>query len=171
MLWAKHIPDKPEGGTYFSLDQECSSCDFKRKWYNQPKNGTIPEINLLLSAAILFCGALPGKIIRMFSILSIACICKDTFMRHQRNIWRPAVAVLWKKITRSICKMGSTTEPSFTCRGWWTGRYPRALCQVWIIYPDRSHQKLCDRHTTSAGTYLYANIFHIACVYEYWKYH
>ena len=48
-------------GTFVGVLQECSVCNYKQRWSSQPISNGMPLGNLLLSAAMLFAGALPTK--------------------------------------------------------------------------------------------------------------
>lgn len=57
----------------------------------------MPAGNLLLSASILFAGALPSKTLRVFEFLGCAVITPRTFYNHQCWYLFPTVFSLWKK--------------------------------------------------------------------------
>ena len=55
-----------------------------------------PAGNVMLSAAILFSGSTPGKILRLMNEMRIACICDSTFYNHQTAYLYPAVVSVWE---------------------------------------------------------------------------
>ncbi|KAL3842060.1 hypothetical protein ACJMK2_020125 [Sinanodonta woodiana] len=58
-------------GTFINIVQKCDFCSHKRSWNSQPFVGSIPAGNLLLSAAILFAGAIPSEAMRIFEFLKM----------------------------------------------------------------------------------------------------
>ena len=50
-----------------------------------------PAGNILLSAAILFSGSLPTKVLRMLKMYGCASISRNTFFRHQEKLLHPCV--------------------------------------------------------------------------------
>ena len=56
-------------GTFITVRQHCSHCEDQGQLTSQPQIKDTPAGNVLLSAAILFSGATPGKVIRMFSCI------------------------------------------------------------------------------------------------------
>ena len=50
---------------FIAVRQHCSHCEYQRQWTSQPQIKDTPAGNILLSAAILFSGATPGKVSRM----------------------------------------------------------------------------------------------------------
>ena len=83
-------------GTFVAVKQLCSHCGQQRVWTSQPHIKDTPAGNILLSAAILFSGATPGKILRMLSHMKVACISDRTFYYHQSQYLQPAVLSVWK---------------------------------------------------------------------------
>ena len=65
-------------GTFLSVSQHCSNCSFTFKWASQPVVKSIPAGNILLSAAILYSGTLPAKVLRMLKIYGCATITSRT---------------------------------------------------------------------------------------------
>ena len=91
--------DVKEQGTSISVKQNCSSCTFSRTWCSQPLIGNkgTPAGNLMLSASILFSGATPSKVLRVFKFLSVPAISLRTFFRHQSQYLMPSVSTIWNK--------------------------------------------------------------------------
>ena len=87
---------KKINGSLLRVTQTCSRCHSYWIWDSQPMVGNIPKGNISLSAAILFAGALPTKVLRVFKILNCCCISPGTFFRHQRQYLQPAISSLWK---------------------------------------------------------------------------
>jgi len=63
---------------------------------SQPMIKDTPAGNVLLSAAILFSGSTPGKILQLLNRMRVACICDSTFYNHQKAYLYPAVVSVWK---------------------------------------------------------------------------
>ena len=82
-------------GTFVTITQECSSCSFTFKWNSQPVVKNIPAGNILLSAAILFSGALPAKVLRVLKIYGCATITSRTYFSHQNRFLLPSVFSVW----------------------------------------------------------------------------
>ena len=83
-------------GTFIAVRQHCSHCEHQRQWTSQPHIKDTPAGNVLLSAAILFSGATPGKVIRMLSHMKVACFTDRTFYYHQKRYLQPAVVSVWE---------------------------------------------------------------------------
>lgn len=85
-------------GTLAIFRQTCPECHFTRTWASQPYlNNQLPAGNLLLSASILVCGALPSQTLRVFKTMNIACISRITFTKHQHDYVIPTVFSYWKE--------------------------------------------------------------------------
>ena len=69
-------------GTFIAVKQQCSHCEHQRQWTSQPHIKDTPAGNILLSAAILFSGATPGKVLRMLNHMKVACFTDRTFYYH-----------------------------------------------------------------------------------------
>ena len=83
-------------GTFIAVRHYCSHCEYQRQWTSQPRIRDTPAGNVLLSAAILFSGATPGKVLRMLSHLMVACFTDRTFYYHQKRYLQPAVVSVWE---------------------------------------------------------------------------
>lgn len=93
-------PTKPTTytiGTFLRVTQCCDGCNYQRQWDSQPMIKNTPAGNLLLSAAILFTGALPTKTIRVLEVLNCATISLPTYHIHQRRYLQPTVLNAWHK--------------------------------------------------------------------------
>ena len=73
-------------------------------WNSQPCRKGIPIGNILLSAAILYSGALPAKMLLMLKILGCVSITSRTYFRHQRHYLQPAILSVWNKHQAKIIK-------------------------------------------------------------------
>ena len=82
-------------GSFICIKQICSHCGHTWKWMNQPLVKDTPAGNLLLSAAILFSGSTPSKVLHMLSHLNMAGIKERTFFDHQRKYLEPAILSVW----------------------------------------------------------------------------
>ncbi|XP_065882366.1 uncharacterized protein [Dysidea avara] len=83
-------------GTFICVKQLCFHCGHKRIWMSQPMIKDTPAGNVMLSAAILFSGSTPGKILRLMNEMRIACICDSTFYNHQTAYLYLAVVSVWE---------------------------------------------------------------------------
>ena len=70
-------------GTFVAVRQHCTHCGYQQMWRSQPHIKDTPAGNILLSAAILFSGATPGKILQMLAHMRVASISNRTFYYHQ----------------------------------------------------------------------------------------
>lgn len=84
-------------GSFIRISQWCTNCKRKRVWDSQPFIGKTPAGNILTSAAILFAGAFPTKVLRVFKSLNCATITAKTFFRHQNLFLQPAVTSVWER--------------------------------------------------------------------------
>ena len=82
-------------GMFLSVSQHRSDCSFTFKWAIQPVGKSIPAGNILLSAAILYSGTLPAKVLRMLKIYGCATITSRTFFSHQKSYLQPSVFAVW----------------------------------------------------------------------------
>ncbi|XP_064469151.1 uncharacterized protein LOC135383733 [Ornithodoros turicata] len=73
-----------------------------RIWYSQPSYGEKPIGNILMSAAILFSGCSPTKVLRMFQFLGLASIKKTQYFKLQQCYLFPAVHQAWKSEQASL---------------------------------------------------------------------
>lgn len=89
-------------GSFISISQKCSQCDYERTWNSQPFISTHPAGNILSAAAILYSGAFPTKVLRLFQILKCAMISSSTFYRYQKLYLQPAVNNFWMKHQRML---------------------------------------------------------------------
>ena len=71
-------------GTFLRLKRHCLKCMETFVWDSQPFINNIPAINLLVSSSILFSGALPTQVIRLFTNMGCAFISICTYFRSKR---------------------------------------------------------------------------------------
>jgi len=85
-------------GSLLRVRQQCtnSRCDFSRQWDSQPMVQNTPAGNIMMSAAILFCGASYSKTLRVFDTIGIVSISESTFKKHSREYLQPTVYQVWK---------------------------------------------------------------------------
>ena len=90
-------------GTFLKITQKCTKCHHIYVWESQPFFGNIPAGNILTSAAILFTGLTPTKVLRMFRMgLNCNTITSRTFFRHQATILHPAISHVWNTKQQSL---------------------------------------------------------------------
>lgn len=82
-------------GSMIKIQQVCEVCEFIYHWLSQPIVAGKPAGNLIISAGILFSGALPSKVLRMYKFCKIACISNSTFMNHQKYYLFPSISHVW----------------------------------------------------------------------------
>ena len=101
-----------EKGTFIAVKQHCSHCEHQKLWASQPYIKDTPAGNILLSAAILFSGATPAKILRVLNHMKVACFTDRTFYYHQKRYLEPAVISVWKaKQSTLLAQCLSTGDP------------------------------------------------------------
>ena len=83
-------------GSFLRIRQQCASCGQKCVWDSQPMIGRIPAGNIRLSAAILYAGAMPTKVIRVLTFLNCETISTESYFRHQREYLQPTVSTVYK---------------------------------------------------------------------------
>ena len=81
--------------SFLRVTQTCKKCLKTRVWDSQPYIGKTLAGNLLVSAAILFVGALPAQALRMFNMLNCCTIGRKTYFRHQRFFLQPTIHSIW----------------------------------------------------------------------------
>ena len=85
-------------GSLLRVHQQCtnSRCDFSRQWDSQPMVQNTPAGNIMMSAAILFCGASYSKTLRIFDTIGLVSISESNFKKHSRKYLQPTVYQVWK---------------------------------------------------------------------------
>ncbi|KAI8485833.1 hypothetical protein Bbelb_363850, partial [Branchiostoma belcheri] len=84
-------------GSFLSITQICTLCKHVRTWSSQPFIRNTPAGNLLISAAVLFAGAIPQQALNVFAYFRLHCISARTFFRHQRMILHLAIKNVWSR--------------------------------------------------------------------------
>ena len=87
-----------EQGTQVTIYIKCNSCPMKTNqstWTSQPRVGQFAAGNILLSAAILFSGSSPKKVLRTLQHMGLKSISTRTYHRHQSVVLHPAVNYVW----------------------------------------------------------------------------
>ena len=75
--------------------------------WSKPMIRKIPAGNIRLSAAILYAGALPSKVIRVLTFLKCETISVETYFRHQRDYLQPTVSCVYSlKQTELLSSLG-----------------------------------------------------------------
>ncbi|XP_071950193.1 uncharacterized protein [Antedon mediterranea] len=97
-------------GTLIIINQTCRACDGSFQWKSQPYIGAIPAGNLLLSAAILFSGALPSKALKLLRFWGVTIYERHTFFRHQNKFLIPAVNNLWDRKQTDLLRVARQSE-------------------------------------------------------------
>ena len=92
-------------GTFVGVLQQCNVCTFKQRWASQPISNSVPLGNLLLSASILFAGALPTKTLQVFDIMNCASISLSTYHTHQNFYLQPTIINVWHSQQLAMIKM------------------------------------------------------------------
>lgn len=72
-------------GSFICIKQKCPHCGHTWNWQNQPLVKDTPAGNILLSAAILFSGSTPTKVLRMLKHFNMASIKERTYFEHQKK--------------------------------------------------------------------------------------
>ena len=102
-------------GTMVVVNQICDLCGEESQWTSQPLLGDIPAGNVLLSASILFSGAIPTKVIRLLSSINIKVHSRQSFFNHQRNFLHNAVRQVWGQQQQQI--LGETPDSGMVLGG------------------------------------------------------
>lgn len=89
-------------GSQLKIRATCQQCDHVREWYSQPRIGNIWAGNLLLSAAILFGGASPTKVLRVCRHMNLNVISNNTFLEHQKDYLQPAIIRVYQGQQRQL---------------------------------------------------------------------
>lgn len=82
-------------GTFLKATLTCAS-GHVTSWESQPTINRKPVCNILLSAAIVFSGASPSRVLRFLSFIGVAVIKKTQFFKIQQCFLFPAILEVWK---------------------------------------------------------------------------
>lgn len=83
-------------GTYVHVEQHCPVCLNIFTWDSQPFVKNQPAGNILLSASILFSGALPTKVLSVLSNMGCATIAERTYFQHQNQFLHLSISAVWE---------------------------------------------------------------------------
>ena len=89
-------------GSQLKVQVTCHSCHKTWDWHSQPKIGNFMAGNLLLSAAILYGGASPTKVLRVLNHMNLKVISNRTYMEHQRDYLQPATIRIFEREQRQL---------------------------------------------------------------------
>ena len=104
-------------GTCIKVSQVCAACQYSREWRSQPILNKYAVGNLLLSAAILFCGANIEKTLRVLDTMCIANITANTFCNHQKHFLVPTVLSCWQQEQEQVIQQLKDTGGSLVLTG------------------------------------------------------
>ena len=99
-------------GSFICVKQHCAHCDYTYTWNNQPFVKDTPAANILMSAAILFSGSTPAKVLLMLKRLNMASIKERTFFDHQRKYLAPAIVSVWGENQSKLLSECVSKDPS-----------------------------------------------------------
>ena len=91
-------------GSQIKIKQTCLKCQKIKEWHSQPKVGNVAAGNLLLSAAILFGGASPTKVLRVLHHMNLKAISNNTFLEYQTTYLQPAIIRVYEREQRSLLR-------------------------------------------------------------------
>ncbi|XP_064461908.1 uncharacterized protein LOC135372144 [Ornithodoros turicata] len=92
-----HTPAKTtlsSEGTFLTASSVCSN-GHQHTWTSQPMINGKAAGNLLLSAAILFSGSSPAKVLRLLRFIAVQVMCDRTYFNYQRGFLVPAIEKVW----------------------------------------------------------------------------
>ena len=89
-------------GSQVRVHQTCTGCDFSFQWDSQPRVSTMWAGNILLSASILYAGASPKQVLRVFSHMNFKAVSYSTFMEHQRLYLQPAIVRCYRATQQEL---------------------------------------------------------------------
>jgi hypothetical protein len=84
-------------GAYLSVVRSCYPCSVEERWNSHAKFGQLAQCNLLLSAALHFCGAPVRKTLRIFSAIGVQVPSEDTYLAHLCGILQPTTWMVWQQ--------------------------------------------------------------------------
>ncbi len=83
-------------GTMVKIKWTCTGCQRVKEWSTQPTINDVPAGNILLSAAILACGASPAKVLRVLDPLNVLSISISPYRDHVEKYVHPTIWHVWK---------------------------------------------------------------------------
>ncbi len=120
-------------GTLLRVTQFCEECEYHRKWESQPFVNNVPAGNLLLSAAILFAGAQPTKILTVLDFLKCATIKPWTFYEHQKSYLHVAISNVWSRLQMQYMEVLRAFDEPLTIGGDGRCDSPGHSAKVWFV--------------------------------------
>lgn len=84
-------------GTFLRVTQVCMQCESTFEWDSQPFIQSIPAGNILLSSSILFCGALPSKVLQVMKAYHCETITKRAFFKHQSRYLHSSIQTVYNR--------------------------------------------------------------------------
>ena len=83
--------------------------------------GGITAGNILLSAAILFAGASPAKVLQVLNSIGVATHSGRSFSQNQELILHPAISLAWEQQQKEhMTLLQEMDTPTWPWR-WWQG--------------------------------------------------
>ena len=95
-------PTSHKIGTFLRIKQSCLECNQARVWDSQPFIANVPAGNILLSAAILFAGALPTQTLHILNHFNCAAILPKPFYNHQARYLQPVILELYTRTQKEF---------------------------------------------------------------------
>ena len=114
--WLKTSTSLATAGSFLQVRLHYSHCDTRYTWKSQPHINGVQAGNILMSASILFSGALPTRSLHLFQFLNCASISLPTFFSHQKQFLIPAVDV-WKAQQESMLTALQVEEKALVLGG------------------------------------------------------
>jgi solute carrier family 8 (sodium/calcium exchanger) len=151
-------------GTFLTVTQHCSTCSFTFKWDSQPVVKNIPEEN---SAAILFSGALPARMLRLFKLFGCASISSSTYFSHQKRFLQPSVFTVWNQHQADLFKQLRHEKRPLIIGGDGRADSPghSAKFGSYTVMELKKKVVIDIQLVQVSKTYIYNNVFrHHACI-------
>lgn len=82
-------------GTFMSVLISCPHCQSSKIWNSQPLVKDTPVLNIKMAAAILFNGASPSKVFKVFDTMKVPRVSQTTYWRYQTTWLQPTVWNVW----------------------------------------------------------------------------
>ncbi|XP_069809382.1 ADP-ribosylation factor-like protein 16 isoform X2 [Dendropsophus ebraccatus] len=97
-----HKYKKKWNGSMLSIAVRCSNGHVKTIWESQPKIGTQPAGNIILSAATLLSGNSFLKVQQFLNVMKVKNISGSTFLKTQKDFVFPGIAMQWQKEQETV---------------------------------------------------------------------
>ena len=106
------VSEVARNGSYIRLSKCCPRCEEKWEWESQPLVGNaVAAGNLVISAAILFHGLCPTKVLRMLKGANIAAHCIASYHNHARTYLHTTIWQYWcgmrEDVVAELAEIGS----------------------------------------------------------------